>query len=519
MSKLLLYFVAMVFLCSAPILAGALEIQGFVTKTCERKTGIIIYADDDHVELLNLNGQFESLLIGDVMSVLVYDVLQNPIAHFVVNDAVRARLKKLYLEETSKPQAYVFAIRFIEDLIIFMSVDGRTHVHSYSDIRSLRPVDESDTAVDKRILNSRSMVFDFSGAALNCNFAPESGGLKKSPVIQPTRIMTDPISISEFTSSFAKGYESLDSFQERTYLYAKPLLFTQRARFGLTVTSSRQEPALALPIYFQFSTGQAYRFQSFTSFGMTNQEFSPNSEPVFSLRTEAKSHLFHALFVGNIVGIPAGNSIFLRNQELMKINQETTVQPSFNYLAMMGADYGPYSLSAGFYYPTFAIKVRDEYREVLGSSVSYAVRAMYTTSRWKFRTIAATVNYNRQRSSMTDALVRSGSSELSTPTNFKFESVFWRGGIDYDFSEKLKVSLDSILVTGTYRETYAGNNNEMKFRKLTLQGTVRQSFSDYLAVSATVNMYSNDYSSQFVGVSLKKDQQESNFFGSFEFVF
>ncbi len=486
----------------------ALEIQGFVTKDCAKVAGIIVYATDSEIEIVNLKGQLQKIDVHDISSLVAFDVLDNPIGTFQIDDKLKERLKLLYIED--QKGVPVFAIRFIEDLLLFMTLDGKVQVHSFSDIQKLRPATEN---VEPHRRFSKNPNFDFSGASASCSFDSDNG-------IKPTRIMTDQISIGEFINDFARGYEGLESFEERTYLYSRPYLFERHARFGLSVVSSRTEPAIEAPVFFQFSSGEPYRFQSFTAFGMISQEFLPNSEPTFSLRSEVKSHLFHALFAANVLGIPAGTSIFLKHPSEMKLEKDVNVQPSFNYLAMMGADYGPYSLSVGLYYPTFGIKVGNEYREVLGSSVSYAVRAMYTTSILRLRAITAFVRYDQSKSSSSDVLSKTGEDgNLGTPTSFQFQSIFFRGGADYQYSDRLRFSADAIIVEGSYKEQMSGLGNDIRFNKVTAQFTAKQSFSDYLAVSLSANLLYHDFNSNFVNVSLKDDKQESNFFASFEFIF
>lgn len=509
------FFLALLFLL--PGVAGALEIEGILDQSCRRHTGIIIHVDDDTVEIMNLSGHWESVPRAKIDTVYVFNVIENPFAEFDIDANALARLKAVYLDNSRDPRALAFPVRFIEDLVIFYSLTGQTHVYTFADIYKLRPPPPS-AAGPHQTHAFRAMTFALEDQSGQC------GDHARSDAVRPTRVLADKIRISEYLHSFQQGYESVESFQERTYLYAKPFLFDKHSRLGLVFEGERDEPGLNLPLFFQWSTGEAYSFQSFNAIGLKRQEWVPNAEPVFSLRSDVKSHIFHGLFIGNVAGVAAGNSIFLQNSFLNPTG-DLTVQPSFNYLAMMGADYGPYSLSVGFFYPTFAIKVKDQMREVLGSSVSYAVRAMYTLSHFRARVIGSYTDYSDGNASKSEVITQSGASgELGSPQSFTFNALFLRGGIDFDFSDQLSAGVDGIIVNGNYKEhsndgsgTFYDDN--IRFNRLTIQPYVRQSFGDYVSLSAYVDILQNNFKANFLNQDSSRQQQESRFFGTLEFIF
>lgn len=508
------------------LLAGewsrAVEVQGFLTHDCRRHSGLIVYVTDDQVELVDLHGNLESLARDSIDTVYVFNVIENPIEKFRLDERALKRLKAIYLEDSKDARTLAFPVRYIEDLIIFYSLTGQTHVHTFADIYKLRPPPVA--VLGEHVPKSfKAMNFEMIDQSAQCGTSETSAA-----TVKPTRLLADKISISEFLHSFQNGYEALESFQERTYLYAKPFIFERSPRLGLVFQGEREEPGIPLPLYFQWSTGEAYRFQSESAVGLKRHEVTPNAEPVFSLRSDVKSHIFHGLFVGNVAGIPAGNSIFLQN-DFMKMTSDLTVQPSFNYLAMMGGDFGPYSLSVGFFYPTFGIKVGNEYREILGSTVSYAVRVMYTLAHLRLRAIGSWSAYDSTSPTKTDVLTRSGESgTLGAPASFKFSSIFLRGGVDYDVSPRFAVGVDAIVVNGNYRESSDDHttgatphlvDNNIRFNRLTIQPYIRQSFSNYVSITAYADILQNNYKAHFLGQDSSRQQQETQFLGTFEFVF
>jgi hypothetical protein len=508
-----LFWVGM--LVAVPGVVSALELQGVVTRQCRTIVGLPIQVTEQSVVLMNLDGRPEALSRADIDTVAIYNVIENPFSALVINEGSLPFLKELYLDDSEKPVGLVFAVRFIEDLVIFMSLDGQSHVHRLKDIDRLRPANESRRGVH-RLQNSRRL-----------NFIPPDSEKCPNPRaakgegVRATRVLTDKISIAELYDSFTTGYEALESFQERTYLYAKPFLYPKESRLGILLGGRREEAGPSLPLYFQWSSGEPYRFQSFNVFGGKPNEFTPNAEPIFAIRSDVKSHIFHGLFVGNIFGMPAGESIFLgSSSDLNKLKSNITVQPSFNYLAMMGGDYGPYSLSMGFFYPTFGIRVGDQEREILGSSLTYALRAMYTTRRLRLRAITSLSDYKRNAPSKEDVLVKIAGQEDAPPSSFEFRALFLRPGIDYDFTDELRVGGDLILVDGNYNEVLSGLGSDMQFRRMTTQFYVQQSFGDYITLIGYLDLLRHSYKGNFTNTGdFDKTITETRYFGTLEFVF
>lgn len=537
-----------------PRIGEALELQGVITNKCRSVVGLPINVSGDTLTLMNLDGKAEEISRDSIDSVAIYNVIENPFSAMSIDTRALSHLKELYLDDNNKPDSMVFAVRFIEDLVIFTSLDGQTHVHSMKDIDRLRPANTKNLGVH-RLNNSKRLKFMVTDSSERC---PGLGGTtgasldqteenrevaaapkrsankvgKKADIttdagdpneaVRPTRILADKISIAELYDSFAKGYENLDSFQERTYLYAKPFLYPRSSRLGLVLASNREEAGINFPLYFQWSSGEAYRFQSFNVFGGKPNEFLPNAESVFAIRSDVKSHIFHGLFVGNIAGMPAGESLFLsKGTSTDTLKDQVTVQPSFNYLAMMGGDYGPYSLSVGFYFPTFGLKVGTQQREILGSSLTYAVRAMYTNRKIRLRAITSMTEYSRGQASEEDVISQVGSSTDPTPpTSFEFNALFLRPGIDYSFSDEFKASADLIVVDGTYKEIRAAVGNDIKFQRLTTQVSVQQSFGDYITLIGYLNLIRHDYKANFSGETVgNKNETETRYLGTLEFVF
>lgn len=502
-------FIFSIFLFSHSL--AALELQGIVTEECARHTGIPVYVNDINVTVLALNGVVESIPRAKIDTVAVYNVLENPFVHIPINESTLPYLKSIHLSGSEHHDSVAFAVRFIEDLVFFFSVEGRTLVHPLKDLHRLRPAKE----MDEKKLSGKKYRFYFPESE-KCPASRENEG----DLIKPTRLLADKISIEELYSSFENGYEALESFQERTYLYAKPLLYERNTRLGLILDGKREESGPHMPFYFQWSTGKPYHFQSFTMFGGKPTETLPNAESVMAIRSDVKSHVFHAHFVGNIMGMPAGEDIFSSDDTGGGSSLGTlNAQPSFNYMALMGGDFGPYSFSVGFYFPTFGLASGVEEREVLSSSSSYAVRAMYTTHKWRLRAVASQTEYDNSRPTKDDVLAASNDTEINPPSSYDFRSWFVRPGVEYNLTPEFKVSADVILLNGTYNEIMGGNANYFKFTRTTVQLAVQRAFGNYVNLLGYVNFLNHRFESEFTGAARNDTKTDTKMFGTLEFIF
>ena len=496
-------------LAAAPAARG-LELQGFLTKSCQARSGVIINVEDDVVSYLDLGGHVQNLARDQIQTLYTFDVLVNPFAALHVDHAAQKFLRAVYVDGTATPNTFAFPIHFVDDLVIFLDLQGQTRVYTYADLLKLRPA--PDAQLGRSVPpEHRAVELNISAQSDRCRQVEHRDGIK------PTRILNDQIAIDAFLSGFEKGYGTLASFQERTYLYPRPFMYPKRSRLGLTFLATHEEPALTVPVYFQWSSGEPYRFQSFTVVGLKAHEFTPNVEPVFALRTDVKSHVFHALFIGNVAGLPAGTSLFLKDAGL-KLTSDFSVAPSFNYMALMGGDVGPYSASAGLFYPDFGVKVGDEQREILGSSVSYIGRLMYTTARLRARVIGSAIKYQSTHAAETDILMKTRDDAVKSPDSFDFKGYFVRGGVDFDWNERLTTGADVTLVKGQYHEVVS-QKNSVSFNKTTIQAYVQRHFGHYVSLNAAVNVINKDYESIISSAPKKKSQQESVLFGSMEFLF
>ena len=122
--------------------------------------------------------------------------------------------------------------------------------------------------------------------------------------LRPTRVIGDRIKVGEHLAKLAELFREVDGFEERTRVYARPFLFDRTMRLGL---SYFRRGGNALPLYFRWASGRPYRFQSLTAIGRIQNPSLPSAAPSFSVRSDLKSHFFHAFFAGHLPSLAAGS--------------------------------------------------------------------------------------------------------------------------------------------------------------------------------------------------------------------
>lgn len=500
-------------------LAG--EIFSLVRPDCSVQSGIVINVEDNHIRLLTLDGNFADIEATQVDAIGIYNFVQNPIAEIRLTPELVKDLKLIYLEGSDKPSLIAWPTKFIESLVVFYDINGRSHVYELDALERLRPAKLENISQDP-VKNYERFTPDVRELSARCPVpsAREDG-------VRPTRIISDAIKVHQFIKDFQRGYDTLRGYQERTYLYAKPLLYEQKSRLGFTYFPNPAERNPSLPLYFQWASGRPYRFQSFTMLGGIIDEFSPSTEPAPMVRSDVKAHLFHAHFAGNLAALPAGNSYYLngtngfanRNYQGTDMG-DAEFQANINYMALMGADWGAYSLSAGYFYPVFGIRVKNEAREILANRTSYAVRFMRTTRSLRLRAIYSPIYFSSGSPSNTDILSASQTNGDSLPQNYDFNAQFARVGADYTFSPTLKTGLDGIFLVGSYKETDpSGITGHFNFDNAAASLYVRQDFSDYVAFTVILNWHIRHYDYSISGASAQADLNFIKYGGAFEFVF
>lgn len=498
----------------------AAQVYSVITQKCELHSGFIVNLDQEEMLLLTLEGRAQSVSLEQIDQVLIYNVLENPISTIDPSPELQNELRKVYLDSSGEPTTIGWPVRFIEDLVVFYDLQGKTHIYSLDKIIKIRPAKESLAKVKKRDFKKVSL--DHSSALTECRLKQKNRKLQT--LIQPTRILADKIKLSAFFHDYYEGYVAINSFQERTYLYARPYLFDGDSRLGIIFGDFKDaEGASNQGFYFKWSTGEPYRFQSESAFGWVPMKHTNVVGPVGGVTSSVKSHFFHAYFAGNLLNIPAGKEVIF-NGDVLDPERNIQFENSFNYMGLIGGDYGPFSFSFGYFFPAFGIQLGSEAREVLGSQPTTALRLMYTTEKWQYSVTGALIDFGSGNPSTEDinaqtVVSNSYYNDTTLPSEFSFKATFLRGSVDFDLTKVLSLGAGGLIVAGDYDEVQGSNANFMNFKKTAMWFSLSQEFSEYSAVHAHIMQFADDLDGEFGGTALSRDELEVYYYGVFEFIF
>jgi hypothetical protein len=507
--------------------ASATDIYTLVDEDCRIERGLIVYVDDVNVELLSLEGELRTMTRDRINYLVLHNSFENPIPDIHYTEKLRKYGKKIFIQDISRADFQGWPVKLVENLVVFMDVTGKNHVVDLNHILRIRPFDDTSSP---KTLNYKSLTFSYSDSGSQClEKQSHKNGLIAS------RVLGDKIQISEFLNTFENGYENIDSFQERTYLYAKPFLFDKldkNSRLGIVFNQNdlEQQQREKIPLYFQWTTGNSYNFQSFNRIGNIRSDLTGTAEPLLLWQSEVKSHFFHASFVGNLNALPADNKYFVDqfadDYEGFSKEEKTLSGTALNYAALMGIDYERWSLSFGSYHPVFYVQRRKTstdpiyFREILASKTSPMLRLRYTLQNWQFKALASVTQLDANPVTDRNLWINNYRSGEGLITRMTFQSQLFRAGAQYDIDDKLRIGADFIYLKGNYQETDSGdNNNVFNFCHFKQMIYIHKQFGEYVALAVYGNYI---IMKQHYTIANKPGSETINQFilgGNFEFVF
>lgn len=499
--------------------AYATEIYAIVLENCEIHTGLIIDADPESIEMMNLQGASISLPRQTMKSLTIFNTVENPIQSLGMKGTARDRLREISIDSQSLPYLTGWPVRFVEELVIFYDVTGKTYVLNFDRMTRVR---KSAKVFEARLpIKGNPVNLVMSESLGSCAAGPQNAGT----LVRPTRIISDKIQLSEFITSFATGFENMESFEERTYLYALPYLYPRNTLMGfLSAEPAYEQPKLG-GFYFQWSRGRPYRFQSSYKVGSFPMRYAPSAEHFTGVSTELKSHLFHASFTGNLGALSAGSTFYTRTTNLIERSRgdldRSHFAPGFNYIALMGIDYGPLSGSFGTYFPIFAFIADDNFREVLSPKVQSIFRAMFTIPKLQAMLLFSKGEVGSNTGvTDRDISIDGETSVIGVVDRYELSYEYLNADVRYDITEEFSAGAQAIMVRGNYREVSPTLvTNTFDFNHTTFVARLRHQFGNYVALSAHLKMFEQTQKFTFVGQMVDEPLKATVFGGTFEFIF
>jgi hypothetical protein len=513
--------------------AKALELYSIVYSECRHHTGLILDVEQEHLLLLDTKGESRKLPRQAIETILVYNTVENPLSGIDLRHQHVVLPRKVTIQGEPDFEFAGWPIRFLEDLIVFYDIQGKSHLVNVEQVKRFESA--SDLNRENPItLKHISFVFGFGSNMPRCRYLDES----ESSKVQPTRMLSDRISISKFLAVYQKGFDQLDRFESRTGYYARPYLYDTQTKLALLIQYDRYRAEIpqGLPLNFQWSTGRNFGPQGKLTLGLSEVSTLPNIEPVFAVQFSGKYHFLSLQYAGNISAFSYGEDFLINNRSFYtsffsKYNpDQSLVFPHFNQNTITGFDLGPYSFAGGLFYPVMAVQGNEIFREILSEKFSPIGVFKYTTDETRTEAILSVINLDSTNPSEDNIklilaeemsnqvnLSQASSSLIDQIESFDLDSSFLRINYEQAFKDDLILGLSEVLLQGRYQERMQGEDYRLNFQHLVTSVNMNQVFGDYVALKARLNYFIRQYRSETMTNSAESSDNQFSFSLAIEF--
>lgn len=513
----------------------ALELYTIIKNGCEPETGLIINTDNSSVYMLNLEGKLSVVDRSETDLILVYNIHDNPIKSLDLNSGIEELLREVHVDDVEKTHFIGWPIRFLENLIIFFDIEGKTHL---VDIAKIATFSRPANFILKQKTTAKYKLSDFGlgGNLPECKSTKASFGKPTDP----TRMISDKIRVHKFLSVYYDGFAILKRFEKKTAFYARPYLYEKETRLGFIYTRKdylQELNAALLPLYFQFSSGLPYSSQGEYSIGSKPIDLLPTVEPQFTIQSDVKSHFFTGSFIGNNFCLSAGSGCIIKNRQFYadffsgERKDGHAIYPLFNHMALTGVDYQQYSFSGGFYYPVYGILGNKLLREIISTTSSPIFRFQRISKDFIFKVIYSQTHIQSdaptddkiqmiQASELSQYASLSDTSEklIDNLQSFDLKTQYIRVGLTYELTDDIALGISEIIFTGDYSENYSGKSYDLSFTNFTTSMYIKQDFSDYLSLKGHFNHFIRNYSHTLENETSDTNENKLSFAISLEFM-
>lgn len=475
-------------------------------KNCKYLKGFILSVEDK-INFIDLSGRIISLSEDEISLILTYGISESPFGTSIqLEPKFKSYLKEISLRADDK-KIIGFPFQYIEDLIFIMGIDGRMYVLSLNEIISIENYEGSDLS---RIGNNKKYFFDYQDYQSGCKILNNKG----KQALRPVRVLGDKIKVSEFIENYKKGYRKFTDLQERTLFYAKPFLYPKRNRLGILSVKSKKTP---LPFYFQWTTGDDFRFQSVNRFGGMISPYLPTFEAGSVFSTEFKSHFFHGYFEGNLLGLSSGN---IPQDFKTTKPKETTYVTNYNYMAFMGADWKKLSFSygGGYLTPSFQYK-KSERRELAANKLATAIMVRYSHDLFKLKMISYFLEDASSSNFKMKDQIDISSSTVSSIDSYKVKGRFYRLGGEVYFPDSISLGADLLVGESNYEEIAGSSLNTIDVKTNEYLIYLKKQFGHYITLKAIMKANNTKLDGVISSANLTDEVSSTYYGGVFELLF
>lgn len=213
--------------------AEAVVVTGIYTGGCDRKLGVILKVDSYSIYFLNLNGRIEKLPRHQSVQLVNYPVDTLPQLEMDSKGEVGKDIStyRVYFLKNQKEALLTegFPINFTEEKIAFLTKNGSEELIDKKNISSLTKTHQFRIESVKGL--SKNVAFAPSYTFMHCG--TESGSAKGTILIQPTQVLSEPLTIKKELDRLQKGHDLVENYIEEQDFYSTPLVFGRKTQLGM----------------------------------------------------------------------------------------------------------------------------------------------------------------------------------------------------------------------------------------------------------------------------------------------
>ena len=127
----------------------AVELYSIIYSECRAHTGLIINVNEEQFLLLGVHGEFLMLPRRSVETILIYNTVENPVSRIALASQSWVFPRKVTVHGNPDFSFVGWPIRFLEDLIVFYDIQGKSHLVNVEQIKRF----ESENAIEERLIS------------------------------------------------------------------------------------------------------------------------------------------------------------------------------------------------------------------------------------------------------------------------------------------------------------------------------------------------------------------------------
>ena len=355
-------FLLLVLLLLIPMGIWAINISSVYFSSCMRENGVIINVDENHIELLTLDGKLREIPRFDIIYISYY-----PLGQAIrIPEIDEAQVSKIYTIKTLYGEEVVdlvtgWLIDHSEDEFSFLSLSGIVKVVDIDDIWDIEVgkvcINGCQTEITKQDGEDSPNNLSFSIDYEFVHAYPFQGCRKKTDAlnansvsvskIYPQYLMNEPLLIKRELDRLNDGYDRLEKFEENRVFYPVPRLYGNDTALGFWVNignrygSSNNRNNSFLPFIKSELNEEPFGFQRVFLTGVAPVKNGIHEEPQFQVTYTMKSSYVHFSLIVDASRFNIGQEKYKWSEDEMEIHDDRANEI---FSVSGGFDYGAWAV-------------------------------------------------------------------------------------------------------------------------------------------------------------------------------